>query len=146
MKEYAKNFLEEYNYSHTTKNAVLSVFERIDDNALDNVLQTYQSEQDFDFAALTSLVEELAKKTGISIYTMRLFAVICLSQKASEAYAERGLPEYYFKETMRNVLYESERCKRVYDEEGIAKWESYFAVLCLKRFALGRLRSAAIFQ
>ena len=139
MKEYVYNFLEEYNYPQKTKDAVFSVFELVNDNVLHAVMQTYQSAADFDFDALTNIVDEIAKKINVSVHTVRLFAVICLTKKMRETYETCGLPEYICKDTMKNILYASERCQRVHGVVGLEKWTGYYATLRAKRFALGRL-------
>ena len=139
MKDYLSNFLDEYKYPQTTKATLLNVYEDVSENGLNKILQTYQNQQDFDFDTLTKIVDEIAQNIGVSVYTARLFALICLTKKMFETYDTRGLPEYIGKETVKNVLYESERCVRVHGVAGLEKWHGYYAVLQAKRFALGRL-------
>lgn len=139
MKEYVYNFLDEYSYPQTTKTAVLSVFDCIDESMVDNIMQTYQSETDFDFDALTSIVDEIAQTINVNVYTVRLFSLICLTEKMRKAYEKSGIPENHLKDTLKNVLYESKKCRKEKGVEGITQWHGYCAVLQAKRFALGRL-------
>ena len=139
MKEYVYNFLDEYHYPQTTKMEMLSIFDCIDESMVYNIMHTYRSETDFDFGALTSIVDAIAKKINVSVYTVRLFTVVCLTKKMRETYDICGLPEYICKDTIKNILGESEKCKRIHGVEGVEKWNGYYATLLAKRFALGRL-------
>ena len=139
MKDYLYNFLNEYKYPQSTKTALVSVFELVSDGMLNAIMQTYQSETKFDFSALTFIVDEIAQKINVSVYTVRLFAIVCLTKKMRETYDMRGLPEYICKDTIKNILCESEKCKHIHGVVGVEKWNGYYATLYAKRFALGRL-------
>ena len=79
MKEYLRAFLEEYEYPYSTRTALLSVYDSVGENNVNKILQTYKSEAELDFDALTFLAEEFSRNANVSVYTTRLFALLCLT-------------------------------------------------------------------
>ncbi len=85
-------------------------------------------------------IRELAEESGVRPYAADMaFGLYCATILRGR-YAEKGLPDGLFLDTVADLRYKLMECKAVEDEWGsfVAKWWKDF--FRMKRFALGRLQ------
>jgi len=83
---------------------------------------------------------DLGHEVGIHEYTVSLLLYVCLSKRLGEVYAERGIDESIFFDSVHDLYYKLIECRLVYGINGsfVAPWFSGF--YNLTRFGLGRLQ------
>lgn len=107
-------------------------------------LALYEQDINCDYTQIIALADQAAAVTGLQEYTLELLIFICLSCRTRQLYAQRGLSQEIFHNSMLDLRYKLEECKAVYGLVGsfVAGWFARF--FKLTRFALGRLQFEVI--
>lgn len=144
MREYLKDFFEDFEYSKEDSEFLLFSYDRI--TAREDTLAVwkeamciYERDTHCDFSLIISLAQDVAQRLDMHSYTAELLAFICLSKHLKELYIEQGIDLEIFHASMLDLKYKLEECKAVKGIIGsfVAWWFDRF--FNLERVALGRL-------
>lgn len=87
--------------------------------------------------ALTPALEEFAKKNGMHRYSADMLFLLYCARRLQENYALTGLSEAIFYETMRDLTYKLEECKKMYGVYGTFVYSWFFRHYTMQLFQLG---------
>lgn len=145
MRDYLIRFFEDFSYAERDAKILLSAYDAIvaDEETKivwNKLMAIYRNDICCDYNQLRAEIRAAAERLKIHSYTAELLLFIGLSRYTREKYAERGIPEEIFRDTMLDLRYKLEECREVYGICGsfVAEWFSGF--FRLSRFALGRLQ------
>lgn len=145
MREYLVDFFSTFEYEKRDADYLLFAYDRIvareDTRAIWNeALAIYDRNLNCDFNMIISLAQEVAQRLGMHSYTAELLVFICLSKRLKERYVEQGISLFIFHNSMLDLKYKLDECKKVKGVIGsfVAWWFNRF--YNLERFALGRLQ------
>ncbi len=145
MKGYLIDFFERFDYEKQDAEFLLAEYDRIaTSSTLDTIIKAYNDPQKTDYKKILELSEEISKACGVHEYTVKLIVFICLSRRLKELYAERGISDDIFFNSMLDLKYKLTECKLVKGIRGsfVASW--FVGFFNLTRFALGRLQFEVI--
>ena len=105
------------------------------------IVEEYEGTVDIDYKAALSVLQEAAEVTGICVYSLNMLHFLSLCPRLRERYAERGLPDGLFVDTMQDLRIKVYECKSVHGVWGtfVGFWfERYFNKI--DRFFFKRLQ------
>ena len=145
MKTYLQDFLKDFDYHPDDAAFLLDAYDKICANAeakalFDGAVATYEANIDCDLGALNADTKKAARLTDVHNHTTDLLFYICLSKHLRETYAQRGIDDAIWHDSMLDLKYKLEECKHVRGICGmfVAFWmPGWFK---MTRFALGRLQ------
>ena len=143
MREYLDGFMTEYAYPTEAKAVLLSAFDKLMGACADemySLLSDYERSYEIDYTEAINRIRELCARVGVHRYTGELLLFLCYTRALFRYYAEAGLSEEIYRNTVLDLRYKLDECKCVYGIYGsfVAYWFSGF--FKLERFALGRLQ------
>ena len=144
-RESVRSLMERLNYPADAQRVFLDALDRI---AADKVatawlfrlLAQYDESENCGYKQMLADVKALGESLGIHEYTSGMLLFLCLGEGLRGRYAERGIDESIFYNSMADLRYKLEECRLVYGVVGsfVASWFPGF--FKLTRFALGRLQ------
>ncbi len=135
------DFYKQYGYPKSFKETLNGVFERLALHEIQGLLACYPSAENFQFEELGKRLQGLSEKYGIHRYTMNLFALVILTPKLREFYKEHNVENKIADDTIGDIQYKYNECKKVYGVEGVAAWEGWYKpIFSLRLFQIGRLQ------
>ena len=145
MRDYLSWFFEVFSYDAADSAALLDAYDKLMANPeagalLEGAIATYEADINCDYNALTAQSKKAARLASIHNHTTDLLLFICLSKHLRELYAERGIDDAIWHDTVLDLKYKLEECKLVRGVRGtfVAFWmPGWFK---MTRFALGRLQ------
>ena len=98
MRNYVKNFFEEFDYPTEAREVLLDAFDKIYENKkaaaiFDSVTDRYCKTHELVMSEIKSDLDLAAELTGIHEYTVKLLIHICLSKELRALYKERGFDD-----------------------------------------------------
>ena len=107
---------------------------------LRHLVGQYDQNEHCDYNRLLADSKALGAALEIHEYTMAMLLFLCFAERLRERYAERGLDETVYWDSMADLRYKLEECRLVHGVVGsfVAPWFGGF--FNLTRFALGRLQ------
>ena len=145
MRDYLCWFFANFSYDAADSAALLDAYDKLMANPeagalLEGAIATYEADINCDYNALTAQSKKAARLASIHNHTTDLLLFICLSKHLRELYAERGIDDAIWHDTVLDLKYKLEECKLVRGVRGmfVAFWmPGWFK---MTRFALGRLQ------
>ena len=145
MKTYLQKFFKDFDYSPDDADFLLAAYDKIMANPeaaalFKQAVATYEANIDCDYNSLTAQVKQASRLVGVHNHTADLLLFICLSKHLRKTYAERGIDDAIWHDSMLDLRYKLEECKLVRGVRGmfVAFWmPGWFK---MTRFALGRLQ------
>ena len=145
MRDYLQQFLTEFEYCPDDAAFLLSAYDTVmaDPEAreqFEGAIATYEANIDCDYGALTAQSKKAARLSGVHNHTTDLLLFVCMSKHLRTLYAERGIDDAVWHDSMLDLKYKLEECKHVRGIRGmfVAFWmPGWFK---MTRFALGRLQ------
>ena len=145
MRDYLSWFFKNFKYDEVDAAHLLAAFDTLMANPdakqqFEDAISTYQGNIDCDFGALTAQSKKAARLSGVHNHTTDLLLFICMSKHLRSLYAERGIDDTIWHDSMCDLKYKLEECKLVRGVCGmfVAFWmPGWFK---MTRFALGRLQ------
>jgi len=137
--EYILNIMEKIDLPTEARDAVTSLYGRLDPADVDAVKTKFFSPNNID-----ADVEKLAKKYNVNTFEMWLPLYIAFSERTLEIYKERGIDTSIFYDTMTDITIWAKVCKRDFGTWGLKEsgWLSIHLRVLL--FRLGRLQFEVI--
>ncbi len=145
MTDYADRFMREIGFEDEARASLSGDLGKIfsDESAraqfADCIVQ-YDRSSDLDYTALCGKAASAGERVGVHRYSAELLLFICLSKRLRERYAERGIADTIWYDSMCDLKWKLWECKAVKGVYGsfVASWfDGWFK---LTRFALGRLQ------
>jgi hypothetical protein len=132
-----KNFCSKIGFPEEATEYFCGLIEKIGADTFDEAIATYVSAETDDYKPLTKAI---ADANGISVYTADMIMLILAAQPLKEKFAENGYSEELFYDTMCDLTYKVNECKKLHDIWGtfVTDWFRWFYQL--NRFTLGRLQ------
>ncbi len=145
MRDYLIWFLGDFAYDPADAAHLLAAYDTLMANPeatqqFEDAIATYQANIDCDYGALTAQSKKAARHSGVHNHTTDLLLFICMSRHLRALYAERGIDDAIWHDSMSDLKYKLEECKLVRGVRGmfVAFWmPGWFK---MTRFALGRLQ------
>ena len=145
MRDYLIWFLGDFAYDPADAAHLLAAYDKVMANAeagqqFEGAIATYAASIDCDFGILTAQSKKAARLSGVHNHTTDLLLFICLSKHLRTLYAERGIDDAIWHDSMSDLKYKLEECKLVRGVCGmfVSFWmPGWFK---MTRFALGRLQ------
>ena len=145
MTDYATRFMCEIGFEDEAIASLSGDLEKIysDESAkalFEECICEYDRSCELDYTALCKKAAKSGEIVGVHKYSAELLLFICLSKKLRERYAERGIDDSIWHDSMCDLKWKLWECKAVKGVYGsfVAYWfDGWFD---LTRFALGRLQ------
>lgn len=145
MREYLSWFFTEFGYDAADTSHLLAAYDKLTGHSeakdlFFGAIATYEADCDCDYNALTAQVKKAGRLTDVHNHTADLLLYLCLTRKLRQRYAERGIDDAIWHDTVLDLKYKLEECKHVRGVCGmfVAFWmPGWFK---MTRFALGRLQ------
>ena len=145
MRDYLTRFLTDFEYDPADAAFLLSAYDKLTahDEARElfgQAVAAYEADINCDYNALTAQVKKASRLVGVHNHTADLLLFICLSRHLQKLYAERGIPDSIWFDTMRDLKYKAKECLLVKKQWGTFVGFWYAGFFRLKIYALGRLQ------
>ena len=145
MLHYLNDFFTRFDYPAPAIDALTKVYDAVqaDDDAkaaFDGYLSEYIGNTHCDFGAQIRGCADLARRLGLSPYTLQLLLFICHSKHTLTLYRAAGIDEQIWHDSMLDLKYKLYECDAVYGVWGSFVCEWFPGFFTLERFALGRLQ------
>lgn len=145
MRDYLIWFLKDFAYDQADAEHLLAAYDTVMASPeareqFEGAIATYEANIDCDFGALTAQSKKAARLASVHNHTTDLLLFICMSKHLRALYAERGIDDAIWHDSMSDLKYKLEECKLVRGIRGmfVAFWmPGWFK---MTRFALGRLQ------
>lgn len=130
--------MEKTGFPQEAQQAYRAAAGQIDPSEMAGAIAFYY-ENDFDTQLVVPLIEEMASRSGVSVYTVWGLFLALAAENAYKAYQEEGIPEKVFFDTFSDLRYKTIECKENKGVWGtfVAFWYPIFYRLDI--FKLGRL-------
>lgn len=145
IKQNVRTVMERLSFPDDARAVFLDALERIaaDNTAaawLKHLISQYDESEHCDYNRLLADSRALGAALDIHEYTMALLLFLCFAERLRARYAERGLCDEVYWNSMADLRYKLEECRLVHGVVGsfVAPWFGGF--FDLTRFALGRLQ------
>lgn len=145
MKNELTDFFTRFHYEADDTAFLLQLYDRIMANAgcrtlWEEAVAAYRENIGCDFGPLLERADLVAETLGVHAYSAEFLLAVCLTGRMRQAYAERGISEKIFEDTVLDLRYKLDECKLVTGIIGsfVANWFAGF--FHLTRFCLGRLQ------
>ena len=145
MNDYFIDFFEKYNYPKEAINDLLFSYQTLLSNqeaysVFTSFIKQYEVDDSFVIKSCYEQLEEIAKITNLSSYTIYLLFFLSLSKITKEKYIAKNYSIEIFDETMADLKYKMMECYQLHNVYGncVPWWEDGF--FQLTRVGLGRLQ------
>ena len=137
--EYLNKFFEKFDFPTEARKALLSAYNQITQPEFFQQIKCYE-ENTVDHTEALKVMNEVAEKSGVHQFTVKLLFYILLSETLEKRYIEKNLPEKIYFDSMCDLKYKLMECYKLHGIWGTmsASWFSRF--FDITRFALGRLQ------
>ena len=150
LKSYFDNFMDLFEYPEEAKVVLKENFEKLYSNNAAypkflSILDSYDNDMNYDFKSMRMAMNDVSITADIHEYTGNLIWLISLSKKLKEYYAEAGLNEEMWYNSMCDLRYKLMECKEVHNIWGtfVPDWFGRFYEL--DRFAFGKLQFEPVY-
>ena len=145
MIDYADRFMQEIGFEDEARIALLGDLKKIYAHSaakaiFDKCIAEYNKTADLDYPSIRAKAREAGEMLGVHKYSAELLLFICFSKRLRERYAEKGVDDKIWFDSMCDLkwkLWECKAVKQVYGSFVAAWFEGWFR---MTRFALGRLQ------
>lgn len=144
-KAYACELMEKLGFPEDAKKAFSEALDRIAEDktvaaGFSHLLEQYDESKDCAYEQMIAEAKALGEALGIHEYAISMLLFLCMAEKLKERYAEQGIAEEIYYNSIADLRYKLEECRLVFGIDGtfVAPW--YFGFFDMTRFALGRLQ------
>ncbi len=104
------------------------------------ILSEYERSENCPYSEMIENMKKLSESAGIHEYTGALLLLVCMAPKLKERYAQKGISEEIFYDTISDLRYKLYECLEVHGIVGnfVAYW--YAGFFNLTRFGFGKLQ------
>lgn len=137
--EYLNKFFEKFDYPEEARTTLSEAYKKIKEPEFFQYIRSYE-EGNLDYIEAIKSMNDIAEKSGVHQFTVKLLFVILLTEHLEKLYKQKGLSEKIFYDSMCDLKYKLLECHNLHGVWGTmtAPWfQRFFEVT---RFALGRLQ------
>ncbi len=145
IKKHVSSLMERLEFPMDAQKVFLDALDCISEDKvasawLSRLIEQYDESENCDYKQMLSDITALGEALGIHKYTSGMLLFLCLAEKLRERYAEYGIDESIFYDSMADLRYKLEECRLIHGIVGsfVCKWFKGF--FNLTRFKLGRLQ------
>ncbi len=145
VRENIKKLMERLDYPWEATQALLRDFDRMTSDKmgavwLSRLIARYDAGEMCEYEQMLKDIQELGRVTGVHEYSAGMLLYLCLGERLRLRYAERGIDESIFYNSMADLRYKLEECRLIHGRVGtfVAFW--YPGFFRMTRFALRRLQ------
>lgn len=140
MIQSASDLMQKLSFPEAAQKVLLSALEALDCAEFRCVLAQYDETEHCDYPQMLEQVHSLCQSRGIGEYCGNMALFLSLAPRLRERYAQRGIPEEIFYDSLADLRYKLEECRLVKGQIGTFVPNWYTGFFNLTRFALGRLQ------
>ncbi len=145
MREYLKQFFDEFEYEMPDRCAISCAYERImaDEQAggaLLSLIRGYDADTRYIKCEHITVLGEIAKHSGVHLYTVILLAVILLSRAMRARLLRLGITKRVIALTLMDIKWKMNEGKKLHGVVGSEHFDWYVRHLELRLVCLGRLQ------
>lgn len=137
--------MERLTFPAEAREVLLSAFDRVAESPVaaawwNRLVARYEVTEKCNYPAMIEDARALADTLSIHRHTLEMLLFLALGKKLRARYAERGIDESIYYDSLMDLRYKLEECRLVHGTVGsfVSLWFSGFYTLA--RFALGRLQ------
>ena len=145
IKKNVKSLMERLDYPETAQSVFLEALDKIaaDKMAvvwLNRLMTEYSENENCNYIRMLADFRALGNALGIHEQTSGMLLFLCLGERLRERFAERGIDESIYYNSLADLRYKLEECRLLYGRVGtfVASWNAGF--FRMTRFGLGRLQ------
>ncbi len=137
--DYLNKFFDKFDYPQEAREALLQAYNKITEPEFFQQIGLYKTGK-IDYTEALKVMENVADKSGVHQFTVKLLFFILLSEHLEKIYEEKDLSEKIFYDSMCDLKYKLLECHGLHGIWGsmTASWFPRF--FDVTRFALGRLQ------
>ncbi len=132
--------LQRLSFPQDSREQLLQNLAKLDKTALAGILAPYEQTENCNYPRMLEEMQLLCANCGIREYCANMLLFLCLAPALKRCYAQRGIPEHIFYDSLMDLRYKLEECRLVKGELGTFVPHWYTGFFDLTRFALGRLQ------
>ena len=145
MRKYIENLLMVYGYAEGCVNAVLSTYDKVQENCkakllFDNIVNEYKSSEILNEEEIRVKIKKIADNIAIHIFTVQLMCLLCMTKELRRRLELRGFDEETIFLTIADFKFKTLETYDIYNIHGVCHLEWFFGFFTLNRFAFGRLQ------
>ena len=145
LTSYVDNLMERLSFPDDARTALSTALVRITNDevscgVLSAVLAEYDTDLSCDYTRMMSDLQTACEPLNIRPYLADMLLLLCMAPRLQQRYAERGIDDAIFYDSLMDLRYKLDECKLVKGEIGTfaAGWQMlFFRMICFK---LGRLQ------
>ncbi len=145
MISYLNSFFEKYDYPEDCRVALLEAYDILTKNSetqgfIENSKKAYSIDLNCNFDAFFNEAEDVAQKSSVHEFTVKLLLLICLSEEMKKYYDQMGYSTELYDSTILDLKYKMIECKLIKGIYGtfVPSWMVGF--FNLTRFGFKRLQ------
>ena len=145
IKKNVKFLMDRLDYPENAQSVFLKALDKIaaDKMAvvwLKRLMTEYSENENCNYIRMLADVRALGNALGIHEQTSGMLLFLCLGERLRERYAEKGIDESIYYNSLADLRYKLEECRLLYGRVGtfVASWNAGF--FRMSRFGLGRLQ------
>ena len=143
MRSYLESFMTESEYPVKAICDILSAYDKLEGSChseLFSLIEEYNNSNNLNYEIIEEKVKQISKIADVHEYTGALILLLCYTKKLREYYAQNGISDEIFQNTVLDLRYKLDECILVKGVCGtfVLKW--FWGFYKLERFALGRLQ------
>ncbi len=140
IKDNAKAFMQKLDFDINSQNKLLLLLdELLECDDFLSIIERYGN-IDFNFTNEIENIKTIAQQKNIDPFGAYMLLFICMAPKLYKKYAEKGIDDKIFYNTMADLKYKLEECRLVHSRCGTFVPTWYKGFFEMKIFALGRLQ------
>lgn len=145
MRDYLKNYFEEFNFDTADRVSLALAYERIIECGVARErFLTLIGDYERDVKAITPErikdVDAIAAKSGVHTYTVALLVILCMSRAMRQRLTKLGMPKKIITQTLLDFKLKCDRSKKVHGIVGTDSFDWHTKFLQLTVFGIGRLQ------
>ena len=137
--DYLNKFFERFDYPQDGREALLQAYEKISEPEFYEQIKLYK-EGNIDYTEALKVMDDVAEKSGVHQFTVKLLFFILLSEHLEKLYKEKGLSEKIYYDSMCDLKYKLLECHGLHGVWGSMSASWFPRFFDVTRFALGRLQ------
>lgn len=137
--EYLNKFFEKFDYPQEARKTLLDAYNKITEPEFFKQIKLYE-EGNLDHTVALKIMNDIAEKTGIHQFTVKLLFYILLSEHLEQLYKNKGLSDKIYFDSMCDLKYKLMECYNLHGIWGSMSASWFPRFFDVTRFALGRLQ------
>ncbi len=136
---YLNSFFEKFDYPDEAREAFIDAYNKIEEPEFFKQIKLYE-EGNIDYTKALGVMNDVAEKSGVHQFTVKLLFFILLSEHLEKLYKIKGLSDEIYYNNMCDLKYKLLECYSLHGIWGTMSASWFPRFFDITRFALGRLQ------